>query len=144
MLKLKTAALAALFALPFAAQAEPTGDAAAGEQNFRQCASCHGIVAPDGEVIQRLAPTGPNLWGVAGRQAGSYEGYERFSSAMQAAGSEHGVVWDEESFVAYVNDPIGYLREVTADARARGNMNHRLRGSAEDIYAYLAQFSADE
>ncbi|MGP9788537.1 c-type cytochrome [Roseinatronobacter sp. NSM] len=144
MLKLKIAAFAALFALPVAAQAEPTGDAAAGEQNFRQCASCHGIASPDGEVIQRLAPTGPNLWGVAGRQAGSYEGYERFSSAMQAAGSEHGVVWDEASFVAYVNDPIGYLRGVTGDARARGNMNHRLRGSAEDIYAYLAQFGADE
>lgn len=115
------------------------GDADAGEQNFRQCASCHGIASPDGEVVQRVSPTGPNLWGVAGRQAGAYEGYARFSGAIVAAG-EAGVVWDEESFVAFVEDPSGFLREVTEDSRARSNMNHRLRGSAEDIFAYLAQF----
>ncbi|WP_296477821.1 c-type cytochrome [Roseinatronobacter sp.] len=143
MSKMKSFVVAALMTVPFAAQAEPTGDAAAGEANFRQCASCHGIVDPDGTVIQRLAPTGPNLWGVVGRQAGAYEGYARFSSAIVAAGAEHDVVWDEETFVAYVDDPSGFLREVTGDSRARSNMNHRLRGSAEDIYAYLAQFSAD-
>ncbi|WP_246028969.1 c-type cytochrome [Roseinatronobacter bogoriensis] len=140
---MKSFVVAALMTVPFAAQAEPTGDAAAGETNFRQCAACHGIVDPDGTVIQRLAPTGPNLWGVVGRQAGAYEGYARFSGAIVAAGEEHGVVWDEETFVAYVDDPSGFLREVTGDPRARSNMNHRLRGSAEDIYAYLAQFSAD-
>lgn len=139
MTRLKCFALAAVMIAPFAAQAEPTGDAAAGEQNFRQCASCHGIVSPEGEVIQRLAPTGPNLWGVVGRQAGAYESYTRFSNAITAAG-EGGLAWDEESFVAYVNDPSGFLREVTGDSRARSNMNHRLRGSAEDIYAFLAQF----
>ncbi len=143
MSKLKFLAIAACAIAPFTAHAQASGDAAAGEQNFRQCASCHGIVSPDGEVIQRLAPTGPNLWGVSGRQAGAYDGYARFSSAIVAAGEEHGVVWDEESFVAYVEDPSGFLREVTGDARARSNMNHRLRGSAEDIYAYLSQFSAD-
>ncbi len=143
MSKLKSFVIAAFLTAPFAAQAEPTGDADAGESNFRQCASCHGVVDPDGTVIHRLAPTGPNLWGVVGRQAGSYEDYARFSSAIVAAGEEHDVVWDEESFVAYVNDPSGYLREVTGASRARSNMNHRLRGSAEDIYAYLAQFSAE-
>jgi len=117
------------------------GDAAAGEQGFRQCASCHGIASPDGEVIQRVSPTGPNLWGVAGRQAGAYDGYARFSGAIVAAG-EAGTVWDEANFVAFVNDPSGFLREVTGDSRARSNMNHRLRGSAEDIYAYLAQFGS--
>lgn len=142
MSHLRLGMLAALVTAPFMAQAEPTGDAAAGEQNFRQCASCHGIVSPEGEVIQRLAPTGPNLWGVVGRQAGAYDGYARFSNAIVAAGAEHGLVWDEASFVAYVNDPSGFLREVTGDARARSNMAHRLRGSAEDIYAFLAQFGA--
>lgn len=142
-MKLKAATIVAFCALPLGANAQATGDAAAGESNFRQCTSCHGIASPDGEVIHRVAPTGPNLWGVAGRVAGSYEGYSRFSSAIQAAG-EGGLVWDEASFVAYVNDPTGYLREVTGDARARSNMNHRLRGSAEDIYAYLAQFGPAE
>jgi cytochrome c len=130
--------IAALMMAPLAAQA---GDAAAGEQEFRQCTSCHGIVAPDGTVIHRLAPTGPNLWGVIGRVAGAYDGYARYSASMVAAGAEHGVVWNEENFVAYLADQSGFLREVTGDSRARSNMNHRLRGSAEDIYAYLAQFN---
>jgi cytochrome c len=140
MSKLKCLIVAAVLTMPISAQADPTGDAAAGEANFRQCSSCHGIVDPDGTVIQRLAPTGPNLWGVVGRQAGAYDGYARFSGAIVAAGAENDVVWTEENFVAFLNDPSGYLREVTGDSRARSNMNHRLRGSAEDIYAYLAQF----
>lgn len=140
MTKPKFLVVAALLATPFVAQAEPTGNAAAGESEFRQCSSCHGVVDPDGTVIHRLAPTGPNLWGVAGRQAGAYDGYARFSGPIVSAGAEHGVVWDEVNFVAFVSDPSGYLREITGDARARSNMNHRLRGSAEDIYAYLAQF----
>ena len=135
-------ALIAMLGMPAAAVAQASGDAAAGEQNFRQCASCHGIVAPDGTVIQRLAPTGPNLWGVAGRAAGAYDGYARFSGSMKAAG-EGGVVWDEANFVAYVADPTAFLRDVTGDSRARSNMNHRLRGSAEDIYAYLSQFGGN-
>ena len=117
------------------------GDAAAGEQSFRQCTSCHGIASPDGDVIHRISPTGPNLWGVTGRQAGSYEGYARFSAAIVAAG-EAGVVWDEANFVAFVEDPSGFLREATGDSRARSNMNHRLRGSAEDLFAYLEQFGS--
>lgn len=130
--------IAALVMLPIAGLAH-AGDAAAGEENFRQCASCHGVASPDGNVIHRISPTGPNLWGVAGRQAGAYDGYARFSSAIVAAG-EAGVVWNEQNFVAFVADPSGFLREVTGDSRARSNMNHRLRGSAEDIFAYLSQF----
>jgi cytochrome c len=142
MRNIGTLAFAALMALPAAAFAQSSGNATAGEESFRQCASCHGIVAPDGTVIQRLAPTGPNLWGVAGRAAGSYDGYARFSGSIKAAG-EAGTVWDEANFVAYVADPTGFLRNVTGDARARSNMNHRLRGSAEDIYAYLSQFGGN-
>lgn len=139
---LKAAALFALCALPLSAHAQATGDAAAGEGDFRQCSSCHGIASPDGEVIQRLAPTGPNLWGIAGRVAGTQADYSRYSSAMKAAG-EAGIMWTEENFVEYVANPTEYLRKVTGDPRARSNMNHRLRGSAENIYAYLAQFGAN-
>ena len=119
------------------------GDPDAGEANFRQCASCHGIVDPDGNVIQRLAPTGPNLWGVVGRQAGAYEGYERFSDSLTTAG-EAGLVWDEENFGAFLDNQTAFLRAYLDDNRARSNMNHRLRGSAEDLFAYLATFTQEE
>lgn len=135
-------ALSAILVLSGITAAYAAGDIAAGEQSFRQCASCHGIVAPDGTVTQRLAPTGPNLWGVVGRVAGSYEGYSRYSASIKAAGAA-GTIWDEASFLAYVANPTEYLKEVTGDTRARSNMNHRLRGSADDIYAYLAQFAAE-
>lgn len=142
MLKFGHLSLVALLTFPATAFAQASGNAAEGEKNFRQCASCHGIVAPDGTVTQRLAPTGPNLWGVAGRGAGTYDGYARYSGSIKAAG-EAGVVWDEASFVAFVSAPTDFLKEATGDARARSNMNHRLRGSAEDLYAYLAQFGAN-
>ena len=142
MRKILMLGAAALLTAPLGGTAALAGDPEAGEQSFRQCASCHGIADPDGNVIQRLAPTGPNLWGVIGRQAGAYDGYERFSASMVEAG-EQGLVWDEENFVAYLDNQTGFLREYLDDNRARGNMNHRLRGSAEDIYAYLATFGAE-
>lgn len=138
----KPLAVLALTVLPGMALSQTSGNAAAGEEGFRQCTACHGIASPDGNVIHRVSPTGPNLWGVAGRVAGSSSDYTRYSAAMTAAG-QGGIVWTEANFVAFLNDPSGYLREVTGDSRARSNMNHRLRGSAEDIYAYLAQFGAN-
>ena len=136
-------AAAALMALPMLTAPALAGDPDAGEANFRQCASCHGIVDPDGNVTQRLAPTGPNLWGVVGRQAGAYEGYTRFSPSMVAAG-EAGLTWDEESFVAFLDNQTGFLRAFLDDNSARSQMNHRLRGSAEDLFAYLATFGAED
>lgn len=56
-----------------------TGDAAAGESAFRQCATCHVVTDPAGNTLAgRAARTGPNLYGVAGRVAGSIEGIPLF------------------------------------------------------------------
>ena len=111
------------------------GDPAAGERMWRQCQACHMIVSPDGETIQRGQRTGPNLYGVIGREAGAYPDF-RYSPAMQAAGEE-GLVWDLDSFVAYVENPTGFLREFLGDNSARGSMAFQLRSGAEDLYAYL-------
>ena len=111
------------------------GDPAAGERMWRQCHACHMIVSPDGETIQRGQRTGPNLYGVIGREAGAYPDF-RYSPAMQAAGEE-GLVWDLDSFVAYVENPTGFLREFLGDNSARGSMAFQLRSGAEDLYAYL-------
>lgn len=130
----------ALVAVPALVQAQASGDPAAGEEQFnRQCVACHVVVNEAGETLAgRNAQTGPNLYGVAGRTPGTYPDFE-YGESMVAFG-ETGAVWDEEHFVAYVQDPTGYLREVLDDRRARGKMAFQVRDEqqARDIYAYLA------
>jgi cytochrome c len=131
-------AATALTAIPMTAAAQ-SGDAAAGERAFRGCQACHVVVNDAGDTLAgRNARTGPNLYQVAGRTAGTVDGF-RYSSAMVDAG-EAGLVWDEESFVAYVQDPTGYLQEYLDDGSARGSMSYRVRSAddAADLYAYLS------
>ena len=61
--------LGALLVLaPIAGAKAQAGDPAAGQRVFNQCMACH--------TIQQGGPNrvGPNLYGVAGRKAGSIEG----------------------------------------------------------------------
>lgn len=139
---LTTCIAAGMMTAPALAQ-EATGDAAAGEEAFGQCATCHVVVDDAGETLAgRNARTGPNLYGVAGRQAGIVEDF-RYGDDMVKAG-EAGLSWTEEDFVAYVQDPTGYLREVLDDRRARGKMAYKVRDEAEavNLYAYLESLGA--
>jgi len=141
MTKLWIAALAgAMLAYPALAQ---DGDAAAGEDAFRQCATCHAIVDGAGEVIAGRANvrTGPNLYGIVGRAAGSYEGF-RYRPDIVAAG-EGGLVWDQASLTAYLQDPAGFLTE-TIGKNARSGMAYQVRDAAEaaNLAAFLAQHGA--
>ncbi len=69
---------ATLLAAPAYAGGHASGDAAAGESAFKQCQTCHVIENEDGETLAgRNAKTGPNLYGVTGRTAGSLETYAR-------------------------------------------------------------------
>ncbi|NSX53449.1 c-type cytochrome [Parasulfitobacter algicola] len=123
----------------------PTGDADAGEAAFRQCVACHIVQNDEGETLAgRRAQTGPNLYQISGRSAGTVEDF-RYSDAMVAAG-EAGLVWNEETFSAYVQDPTGYLREFLDDSGARGKMAFRVRKEedAVNLYAYLASLSPAE
>jgi len=126
----------------FAQDTMPSGDPAAGEAVFNQCQTCHVVVNEAGETLAgRNARTGPNLYGIAGRTAGTVEDF-RYSSSMVEAG-EAGLVWDEENFVAYVLDPTGFLRAYLDDNRARGQMAFRVRSEddAANLYAYLASLA---
>ena len=132
---------AGLMAAPAFAQ---DGDAAAGEQAFTQCATCHVVQDADGNTIAgRNGRTGPNLYGVAGRQAGSVEDF-RYGESSVLAG-EQGLTWDQESFVAYVQDPTGYLREVLDDPQARGKMAYKVRSEedAQNLWAFLSQHGGE-
>lgn len=112
------------------------GDAAASEGAFRKCKSCHMIQASDGQAIQKGGKTGPNLWGIAGRAAGSAEGFKKYSKSMVAAG-EAGLVWDEVQLAAYVQDPTGYLKKYLGDRKARSKMSFKMKDGMADIWAYL-------
>ncbi len=121
-----------------------SGDAAAGEAVFAKCASCHVVMNEAGDTLAgKRAKTGPNLFNIAGKAAASTEGF-RYGKDALAAG-EAGLVWTEETFVAYVQDPTAFLREFLDNKRARSKMSFKLRGEedATNLYAYLAQFAAE-
>lgn len=119
-----------------------TGDVEAGEKAFRQCISCHVVQNDEGDVLAgRNAKTGPNLFGIVGRKFGSVEDF-RYSDINQLAASMEGLIVNEEVFVAYVQDPTAYLREVTGD-NGRSKMTYKVRSEedAVNLYAYLASLS---
>ncbi|KQP07935.1 cystathionine beta-lyase [Methylobacterium sp. Leaf99] len=83
--------LAAAFAIilpTFSAQAQ---DAAAGEKVFTACKACHALGKNS---------VGPNLVGVVGRKAASYEGYN-YSTALK----ESGITWDEANLKEWLTGP---------------------------------------
>ena len=131
-----SACLAILTAAPIVAQ-DASGDAAKGEKVFGKCRSCHSITDADGEVIARGGRTGPNLFAISGRTAGSYPDFS-YSDEMVAAG-EKGLAWSEEDFLTYVSDPSGFLKTYLDDPKARGKMTFKLRkdDEAADVWAYL-------
>ena len=147
---MKPVALAVLGLLAAPAWAEghlPTqGDPVAGEQQFaRQCVACHVIQNEAGEVLAgRNAKTGPNLYGLAGRVVGEVENF-RYSDGF-AALRERGETWDEAHFLAFVQAPTDWLREVLDDGRARSKMAYQVRQEAQayDIYAYIASLGGPD
>lgn len=142
-MKLQAIALAAMAcaAAPALAQ-DASGDADKGKRVFNQCQACHVVEAPDGTVLAgRAGKIGPNLYGIAGRPAGSVEGF-KYGDGLKEAG-EKGLVWDEASFVKYVQDPTAFLREFTGDSGARSAMAFKLRKEedARDVYAYITSLT---
>lgn len=104
---------------------------------FRQCQSCHEVTSPDGTNIAGRGRTGPNLYGVIGRQAGTADGFGSYGPALVAAG-EAGLVWTEENLAEYIADPTGFLREFTGDSSARSRMSFRARSGQAEVAAFLA------
>ncbi|MGY3437871.1 MULTISPECIES: c-type cytochrome [unclassified Marinovum] len=143
-----TSALSLAFAAPLMAENHAdltaSGDAASGEKAFRKCQACHVVMDDGGEVLAgKKAKTGPNLYGVVGRTAGTVEGFN-YGPDMVAAGAA-GMVFDEAQFVAYVMDPKGAVQEATGDGSARSKMSYRVRkeDEAKDLYAFFKSLGPD-
>ena len=133
-------------ALAMSASAAQAGDIEAGASAFQsQCQNCHNVVDSEGEVLagRPNVRTGPNLYGVVGRQAGTED--FRYGGSLVEAG-EAGLVWDTENMVPYLLDPNTFLRDTLDNRRARSQMSFRVRddATAENIIAFLAQFGAVE
>ena len=71
-----------------------SGDAASGAKLVKPCMMCHSTVKDGASLI------GPNLFGVAGRKAGSLAGYS-YSPAMKASG----LTWDETTLAKFLMAP---------------------------------------
>jgi cytochrome c len=134
------AAAAFAAAVPAAAQ-----DIAAGEELFnRQCATCHTITDPAGEMIAgRGMRTGPNLFGVIGGPIAQDPDF-RYQPGITELG-EAGATWTEENFIAYLKNNTQFLREATGSRRARSAMNFMVPDAemAKNLYAWLMEVAPD-
>ena len=70
------------------------GDAVKGKVVFQRCAICHRVDKGGGNGL------GPNLFGIAGRKAGTVAGFS-YSPAMKNSG----IVWTADKLTAYVAHP---------------------------------------
>ncbi|KGJ21339.1 c-type cytochrome [Paracoccus sanguinis] len=141
-MKISLYATLAMFALavPAAAQ-DAAGDPVKGEKEFNKCKACHMVQAPDGTDIVKGGKTGPNLYGVVGRKAGTEEGF-KYSDALVKLG-EAGEVWSPEDLMHYITDPNSYTQEKTGDNKLKTKMTFKLAKGQADVIAFLTQHSPD-
>jgi len=102
-----------------------SADVAAGEAQFRACASCHNDAPGAGNKV------GPNLWGVVGRAIGGGEGFN-YSGAM----GSHGGTWTFESLSAFLEAPSDFIPGTAMSYRGM-----RRAGDRANLIAYLNQQS---
>lgn len=121
-------------ALMAASPAFAEGDIEEGEKAFKRCKACHMVVSDDGEDIVKGGPTGPNLYGIIGRVAGSVEDF-RYGKGLEDA-AEAEFVWTEAALAEYVADPRAWLDDNGFSKQSK--MSFKLRKGGEDIAAWLA------
>ena len=131
---MKTLTLLTAGALMVAAPAFAEGDIDAGEKDFKKCKACHMVVSDDGEEIVKGGKTGPNLYGVVGRVAGSVDGFKYGDGLKDAAAAEF--VWTQEAIAIYTEDPKAWLSD--NDFAAKSKMSFKLKGGGADVAAWLA------
>lgn len=98
------------------------GDAAKGKKTFRKkCMGCH---TPDKGEADR---TGPNLWGIVGREKGASENF-RYSASLRAMGG----VWSEADILGFIAGPRTFLPDTKMTFAGLKKAQDRA-----DIVAYL-------
>lgn len=141
-MKTKLTALAVMSSV-LAAPAFAAGDAEAGAKVFNKCQTCHVVQNEAGETLAgKNAKTGPNLYGIVGRAAGTYPEF-KYGESIVALGAS-GFTWTEADLVTYVADPAKFLKEKSGDSKAKSKMVFKLTNETEaaNVAAFLATFSA--
>lgn len=118
------AAKAALASLP----APYSGaDLANGQEKFNQCRACH--------TAEKDAPnmTGPNLWGVFGRKAGSLPGFQ-YSESLKSTG----ITWDAAAIDKWITNPRAVAPDTRMSLVGVSNAKDRV-----DIVGYLRTLSSN-
>ena len=141
-MKLFLTAAATALALGSGLPAFAAGDAEAGAKVFNKCQICHIVANAAGETFAgKNAKTGPNLYGVIGRVAGSVEGF-KYGTGIELL-TTAGYVWTEEDLAIYVQNPTKFLDERTSDPKAKSKMAFKLANekAAADVAAFLATFA---
>ena len=90
--------------------------------------------------MQKGGKTGPNLWGVVGRVAGSAADFKYGEGLLEV--NAKGTVWDEAQIVTYLADPTAWVKTAAGDDAAKSKMTFKLPKAedAADVAAYLATF----
>lgn len=138
---MKTRMIATVAAMLAVTPVLAAGDADKGQKEFNKCKACHTIQAPDGTDIVKGGKTGPNLYGVVGRKAGTAEGF-KYSDALIKLG-EAGEVWTQDDLASYITDPNKYVEDKTGDKKLKTKMTFKMKKAQEDVVAFLAKHSPD-
>lgn len=103
-------------------QAPPAGNPARGAEVFKaQCATCH--LAKQGDP----APIGPQLYGVIGRKAGSWDGF-KYTDAMRKSD----ITWTRALLDQYLENPYSLVPGAAMGLLVPEPVNRA------DVIAYLA------
>jgi cytochrome c len=79
----------------------PTANVQAGQEQSTKCMSCHSFAKGGANG------TGPDNWGVVGRQPGTHPGFD-YSSAMKDFGAKH-PTWTYDELYNFLKSPQAYV-----------------------------------
>ncbi len=113
--------IAAVISLTMISRVQAQGDVSRGEKAFRQCAACHSL-----DPGYHL--TGPSLFDVMGRAAGTAPSFKRYSGALK--GSDFS--WTEKTLDQWLENPNKFVPGTSMRIRPIADASMR-----QDIVAFL-------